>query len=56
MIEENSIATEIERELRLAKSSLSQQTAQPTIRTREKKSIAIKENYVAIEIVKESKK
>ena len=35
---------------------MSQQTAQPMIRTREEKSIVIKENSVTIEIVKESKK
>ena len=35
---------------------MSQQTAQPTIRTKEEKSVATRENYVATEIAKESKK
>ena len=35
---------------------MSQQTAQPAIRTREEKSVGLKENFVMTEIVKESKK
>ena len=38
------------------KISMSQQTTQPAIRIREEKFVATKENSVAIEIVKESKK
>ena len=38
------------------KISMSQQTAQPTIRTTEEKSVPTKENSVVIEIVKEEKK
>ena len=38
------------------KVSMSQQTAQQATRTREEKSVAIKENFVAIETVQESKK
>ena len=40
----------------VTKISMSQQTTQPVIRTREEKSIAKKENSVATEFVKESKK
>ena len=36
--------------------SMLQQIAQPAIRTREEKSVVTKENSVATEIVKESKK
>ena len=35
---------------------MSQQIDQPTIRTREENSVATKENSIATEIVKESKK
>ena len=38
------------------KITMSQKIAQQAIRTREEKSIAIKENFVAIEFVQESKK
>ena len=38
------------------KISMSQQTAQPAIRTKEENSVAKKENYVVTEIAKESKK
>ena len=55
-IEEDLVTIEIERELRSTKSILSQQIAQLAIRTREEKSVAKKENFVVIEIVKESKK
>ena len=55
--------TEIERELRLAKSmfvttkiSISQQTAQPTIRTREEKFVVKNEKLCRNIVVKELKK
>ena len=35
---------------------MSQQTSQPTIKTREEMSVVTKENFVATKIVKESKK
>ena len=51
-IEEDLVTIEIERELRSTKSILSQQIAQLAIRTREEKSVAKKENFVVIELLR----